>query len=252
MPTRATPGTLLDILTWHQAQPLLLADPVVVIPLGAATKEHGPQLPLNTDWLQAEYYRARVLAVAPVLMLPTVAYGYYPAFVDYPGSVSLAHDTARDTVVGICRSLARHGARRFYVINIGISTKRPLQAAAELLAVDGVRLRWTDLAAPRPVRDALQRLQAGGSHADRMETSAMLHIAPGVVDMTKAVKDFHPERGSGGLTRDPQGEGVYSASGVYGDPTGATREQGEAVVEELLAQMLADIEALRLEALPAP
>jgi creatinine amidohydrolase len=159
-------GFDLSRLTWPEAQPLLTAATVVVIPLGAATKEHGPHLPLNTDWLQAEYYQRRVLAAAPVVMMPTVGYSHYPAFVDYPGSVSLAHDTARDTIVDICASLARHGARRFYVINIGISTKRPLQAAAELLEADGVLLRYTDLAAERPIRAAIQREQEGGSHAD--------------------------------------------------------------------------------------
>lgn len=244
------PGIDLSLLTWLQAQAALHADAVVVIPLGAAAKEHGPHLPLNTDWLQAEYYKQRVLAAAAVLALPTVGYSYYPAFAEYPGSVSLEHDTARDTITGICRSLARFGARRFYVINIGISTRRPLQAAAELLADEGLLLRYTDLAAERPVRAAIHREQEGGSHADLVETSAMLCIAPEVVDMSRAVRDFDPERGSGGLTRDPQGAGVYSPTGIYGDPRGATREKGERLVEELLQSILADIEDLSAACLP--
>ena len=245
-------GVELARLSWLDAQAVLHAGAVVVIPLGAATKEHGPHLPLNTDWLQAEYFARRVLAAAEVVVAPTVGYSYYPAFVDYPGSVSLAHDTARDTLVDICRSLARHGARRFYAINIGISTKRPLQAGAALLEAEGVALRYTDLAAERPQRAAIQREQEGGSHADLVETSSMLYIAPDVVDMRKAVKDFHPERGSGGLTRDPDAPGVYSASGIYGDPTGATRDKGRVLVEELLQGILDDIGSLRTAALPQP
>ena len=247
-----TPGIELARLTWLAAQAALNAETVVVIPLGAATKEHGPHLPLNTDWLQAEYYGRRVLEVAKVVVVPTLGYSHYPAFVEYPGSVSLSHDTARDTVVDICRSLARHGARRFYVINIGISTKRPLQAAARLLEAQGLALHYTDLAVERPVRAAIQREQEGGSHADLVETSAMLYIAPEVVDMRKAVKDFHTERDSGGLTRDPGGTGVYSASGIYGDPTGATHAKGRELVEELLQCILDDIEALGKTPLPEP
>lgn len=245
-------GVALDTLTWPQAEAVLTADTVAVIPLGAATKEHGPHLPLNTDWLQVEYLKRQVMAAADVVVLPTIAYSHYPAFTDYPGSVSLAAATARDTVLGIARSLARHGVRRVYVINYGISTNGPLNAAAQTLAEEGVLLRFTDLTQAGPVKAGLQRQQGDGSHADVVETSVMLHVAPEVVDMRLAVRDQHPERGHGGLTRDPQGPGVYSPSGTYGDPTGATAELGAQLVDELLQAILQDIEALKSATPPAP
>jgi creatinine amidohydrolase len=62
--------------------------------------------------------------------------------------------------------------------------------------------------------------------------------------MKKAVKDYHPG-GEGGLTRDPKGKGTYSPTGVWGDPTLATREKGRKVVEALVAGILREIEALR-------
>ncbi|MFM9879631.1 MAG: creatininase family protein [Burkholderiaceae bacterium] len=250
MPNAA--GTELCRLTWSEAQAHLTAEQVVLIPLGAATKEHGPHLPLNTDWLQAEYYAAQILKHAYVLAVPTLAYHYFPAFTEYPGSVSLSFDTARDLLLGICQSLARHGARRFYVVNIGVSTNRPLQAAAALLAAQGVLLHYTDLTLAGPVKAAIAAEQSAGSHADVVETSVMLHIAPGVVNMALAVQDGQLERGPGGLSRDPHGSGVYSPSGVYGDATRATAEKGQALVAELLARMLAEIEALRGCDLPAP
>ena len=37
----------------------------------------------------------------------------------------------------------------------------------------------------------------------------------------------------GRLTRDPEGEGSYSASGIYGDATQATRQKGEVVVRAI-------------------
>ena len=245
-------GVALDTLTWPQAEAVLTADTVAVIPLGAATKEHGPHLPLNTDWLQVEHLKRQVMAAADVVVLPTIAYSHYPAFTDYPGSVSLDAATARDTLLGIARSLARHGVRRVYVINYGISTNGPLQAAAETLAEEGVLLRFTDLTQAGPVKAALQRQQGDGSHADVVETSVMLHVAPEVVDMSLAVRDQHPDRGPGGLTRDPQGPGVYSPSGTYGDPTGATAELGAQLVGELLQAILQDIAALRGAVPPAP
>src|SRR5260370_5174369 len=122
---------LLDDLSWIEAEKVLTASAVVVIPLGAASKEHGPHLKLKNDWLIAEYLKGRILSASDVVVAPTIGYSFYPAFVEYPGSTSLRFDTARDMVVDICRSLARFGPRRFYVINTGVSTLRPLAAAAE-------------------------------------------------------------------------------------------------------------------------
>ena len=249
----ATPqGVALASLSWPQAQAVLTPDTVAVIPLGAATQDHGPHLPLDTDWLQVEYLKNRVLEQAAVVVLPTIAYSHYPAFTDYPGSVSLDAATARDTVLGIARSLARHGVRRFYVLNYGISTNGPLRAAAQALAEEGVLLHFTDLTRAGPVKAALQRQQGAGSHADLVETSVMLHVAPEVVQMALAVRDQHADNGPGGLTRDPQGAGTYSPSGIYGDPTGATAALGAQLVQELLAGVLGDIAALRTAPLPAP
>jgi len=88
--------------------------------------------------------------------------------------------------------------------------------------------------------------EEGGTHADEIETSMMLYIAPDTVDMTKAVKDYHPSP-KGGLTRNPNGEGAYSASGIYGDATLATRKKGEIMVHAMVEGILKEIDALRLE-----
>jgi creatinine amidohydrolase len=116
-------------VTWQQAEQVLRPDTVVVIPIGAASKEHGPHLKLNTDWLLAEYFKRELLKSAEVVITPTVNYHYYPAFIEYPGSISLRLETARDLMVDICRSLARYGPRKFYVLNTGLSTVRPVHRA---------------------------------------------------------------------------------------------------------------------------
>ena len=68
---------------------------------------------------------------AATALLPTLSYGFYPAFLEYPGSTSLSVETHRDVVIQIARSIAGYGSRRIYVLNTGISTLRPLRAAAE-------------------------------------------------------------------------------------------------------------------------
>ena len=241
-------GILLENLTWPEAEKVLTPDTVVVIPLGAASKEHGPHLKLKNDFLMVEYLKKRVLESSKVVVAPTVNYSFYPAFVEYPGTTSLRFETARDSIIDICHSLARFGPKRFYVLNTGVSTKRPLQAAADALKADGITLRFTDLSVTEPVEKTIRK-EPGGTHADEIETSMMLYIAPESVDMSKAVNDYHGDR-PGGLTRDPHGDGVYSPSGVWGDATLATREKGKVVTEALVKAILGDIESLRKQLEP--
>lgn len=241
-------GVLLEDITWLNAEKILTADSVVVIPLGAASKEHGPHLKLSNDWIMAEYLKRRVLEQANVVVAPTINYSFYPAFLEYPGSTSLRLETARDVVVDICRSLARYGPRRFYVLNTGISTLRALKPAAELLAADGIVLKYTDLKINEPVEKTVRK-EEGGTHAEEIETSMMLYMASASVNMKKAVKDYHANK-PGGLTRDPNGAGTYSPSGVWGDATLATRAKGEKVTKALVAAILKEIEDLRGSDLP--
>jgi creatinine amidohydrolase len=188
-------GVLLEKLTWQEAEQALNGETIVVIPLGAATKEHGPHLKLNNDFVMAEYLKNAVVEQCDVVVLPTVAYHFYPAFVEYPGSVSLSQDTARDVIVDICRSIAAFGPTKFYVLNTGVSTMRALAPAAEMLALDDLELRFTDLLKlMEPVESELAK-QEGGTHADEVETSMMLFIDRDCVDMTKAVRDYHPGNG---------------------------------------------------------
>jgi creatinine amidohydrolase len=236
-------GIVLADLTWLEAEKALTPETVVVIPIGAESKEHGPHLKLKTDYLEAEYYKRQILASADVVVAPTVNYSFYPAFAEYPGSTTLRLETARDMLVDICRSLARYGPRRFYALNTGVSTLRALAPAAELLAGDGIVLRYTNILEVGAEAEKRVKKEEGGTHADEIETSLMLYIDPASVDMRRAVKDYHPSAGP--LTRDPHKPGAYSASGIYGDATLATREKGEAVARATVEGMLREIEALR-------
>lgn len=247
----SAPGILLEDLTWVEAEKALTPETVVVIPLGAESKEHGPHLKLKNDFILAEYLKGRVRERARVVIAPTINYGFYPAFLEYPGSTSLSSATSRDMIVEICRGLARFGPRRFYVLNTGVSTVRALAPAAEILAGDRILLRFTDiLKAMEPAEKEVAR-QEGGTHADEIETSMILYMSPGDCDMSKAVKDYHP--GNGPFTRDPgRKDAIYSATGIFGDATLATKEKGRIVTEALVDAIVAEIEQVRTAPLPVP
>ncbi len=242
-------GKVLGNLTWIEAREKLKPETIVLVPLGAESKEHGPHLRLANDAFMACALSLEVTQQSDVILAPIINYSYYPAFVEYPGSTSLRLETARDLVVDVVRSLAHCGPRRFYVLNTGVSTVKPLKAAQELLAADGITLAFTDIIAAGKAACAEVETQPEGTHADEIETSMMLCIAPWTVDMSKATRDF--PHGKGPLSPDPSAGERCSPSGIYGDATLATRAKGEKVVECVVKSILADIEALRASPLPA-
>lgn len=213
-------------LAWTEAARVLDTATVVVIPIGAEAKEHGPHLPLNNDWLLAEY----------------------------PGSTSLQLGTARDVIVDIVRSIARHGPRRFYILNTGVSTLRALGPSRDSLTAGGIVMQYTNILEIGKEAENRVRQQAGGTHADELETSMMLYMHPIVVQMSKAVNDYHPGVGGMGLTRDSTAavrDGkVWSRSGTYGNATLATREKGRVVVEAQVKGMVEEVERLRRMPIP--
>jgi creatinine amidohydrolase len=235
---------VLKDLTWREAEPVLRADPLLLLPLGAALKEHGPHLRLDNDLVLAERLADRVCARADVVRLPAIGWHFYPAFVDYPGSVSLRAETARDLVVDVVGSLARHGARRVYVLNTGLSTKRPLQAAADELAARDITLRFTDLgAALAPVEKDLAE-QLRGSHADEVETSMMLHLAPERVEMALAEDEANDRTPGERFVRDSGEQGTLSVSGTWGEPRLASAQKGARFVDAVVTAVLRDLQAL--------
>jgi creatinine amidohydrolase len=245
-------GVRLSDITWQQAADMLRPDTVVIIPLGAGSKEHGPHLKLGNDAILADYLTRRTIDAADVVVAPLLDYHFFPAFLEYPGSTSLTLQTAQAVTVDVAASLARYGPRRFYVLNTGVSTARALDGAARTLAQQGILLTYTDLGAELERASAGLRRQEGGTHADEIETSMMLYIDPAAVDMRRAVKEFNPSTGPLLLTRRRGTPGTFSESGVWGDPTLATRDKGRVVVEALVTAVLGDIEKLRRAVPPAP
>jgi creatinine amidohydrolase len=234
-------GLYLETLSWTKAEEALAADSVVVIPLGASAKEHGPHLPLNTDALIAQWLAEQIRQRLPVVIAPLVNASYYPAFSEYPGSISLDAETACDMLVQISRSLASCGPQKFYVANTGVSTEQPLSMTKSILQSEKIHMEYLRLSEAFSQLDKATFEQQYGSHADEHETSLMLHIAPQVVDMRKAVDDG--AEGEGALSRE-HGEGVWSRSGVYGQATLATSGKGKVVADALVHCAVTEIEKL--------
>ncbi len=243
-------GVALADLTWREAESVLTDSSVVVIPLGAGSLEYGPHIKLGAGEQLARYVASRVQASTAVVIAPPLTYHFFPAYLEYPGSTSLTQPTARDVTADVVRCLARYGPKRFYVINTGGASARPLADAAKMLADDGILLGWTDMRY-HLFNARIQRQQRpvdGAPHADEIETSMMLAVDPSLVTMSKAAAEYG--RGTGSLTRKDNGTGIYSQTGVLGDPTLATADKGGVLLDTLVAGVLDDIEKLRAAPLP--
>lgn len=234
------PSVYLEHLTWNQAEKAFQEISIVLLPIGAILKEHGPHLPLNTDYMLARELARRVADQTEVIVCPPVTFGYYPAFVHFPGSTHLGADTFRQMVEEIVESLARNGAQRFVILNTGVSTTGPLTIAANNLVARNIPVALANILDLGHAADGVIE-NTIGSHANEHETSMLLAIDPAVVRMELATPEIQPwmeertgpVRRAGPLLRTRDGAGVYCPSGVIGDPTRATREKGEAILRAM-------------------
>lgn len=242
----------LEDISWTTAQQILNSETVVVIPLGAASKEHGPHLPLSTDFIQAEGLAKKVALEKNVVITPTVSYGFYPAFLKYAGSTSTTFATATNMVVEIVRSLAAYGPKRFYIINVGVSTTPTLETAAKTLAEEGILLYYSRY--DRPSFDKAEahfRTKAYSGHADELETSNVLSLRPDLVNMTKAVNDSSMKGKSGNMTPIMIEGGNLNKSGINGYAALGTKEKGEKNMTSFAHELMKEIDSVATCSLPS-
>jgi creatinine amidohydrolase len=238
-------------ISWTTARDLLTPEKIIIIPLGAEAKTHGPHLPLSTDLLQAEECTRRIALERPVIIAPPLNYGYYALFVKFAGSTTLASNTAIESILSIVRGLADFGPKRFYIINQGIYTVQSLKAAARILSEEGIVFYYSDFL--RPTYHNLELSIATkpiGGHADEIETSNILSIRPDLVDMKKAEDDSTVIGKTGFPTPYPVAGGILNPSGVKGYSTPATRDKGDRYLKGFANLVLADIDSIAKVPLP--
>jgi creatinine amidohydrolase len=250
--TEQTKSAWIEELTWPEVGERLAAGQVVIVPVGAAAKEHGPHLPMNTDWLLARELARRVADEVPVLVAPVVCFGYYPAFRHYPGSQHLTPETFSALVRELLQGLIGQGARHIALVNTGISTEPVLHTVArELYEATGVRVAIADISRMGAGAAHLMEHDITG-HADEEETSMILAIAPDKVRLDRAERDdgnvrdqprtvfFRPQV----FRDDPDGGPDHSATGARGDPTLADAEKGEAALQAMARELIDGLRAL--------
>ena len=233
-----SPGAFTAQLSWSELERRVHDTTIAVLPIAAACKEHGPHLPMQADLLQAECLAGSLVQQANVLVWPTVTYGYYPAFTDYPGSVSLSRETFQRMVHEILGDIRRTGVRTVLILNTGISTIEPLQDVVDTMPKD-ICIKLANVYDGPCYRS---EAQVSGGHADELETSILLAIDRQYVSLDKAVAWTPTSMASSGPFSRDQHNPRFSPAGVWGNPTLASEEKGHRLLAAMVDDLLVLIE----------
>ncbi|MFT5115804.1 MAG: creatinine amidohydrolase [Parasphingorhabdus sp.] len=225
-------GQFVADLSWTDLEACIQSGHSAILPIGAQSKEHGKHLPLSTDAIQVEWVCRQLVCDYSVLIWPTIAYGYYPAFTDFPGHSSLSQQTFKLQLEEVCQSILHNGHSCCFLLNSGISTI----ATVDQLASSTKNIKAIHIYSGKRFQQAVKdcSTQHGGGHADEVETSIMLHIAPDKVRQELSVNESSTVFRPGPLNRHNADADNYTASGAMGNPTLATALKGQLLVAAML------------------
>ena len=260
---------VLQEMTWTDVKDYLQSCDMVIIPLGS-TEQHGPHLPLGTDYFEAMGMSKLISAQTGVVVAPVLLAGYSVYHSGFPGTLSLKPETMEQVLFETVEMLMRYGFRRFMFFNYhggnNISQQKVIQRinhTTEAVAVAigvGSPIQKGRYEGEEEIRD---------EHAGIGETSLMLYLKPELVKMERAVKSratynaklmeleklaqqypdlwmvFNAFRGvpvetkKGGASHELYDNGIWSLS----DPQKATPERGERQVKGMVSYAVKFIEA---------
>ena len=227
---------LLSKMMWPEAQRRLAEAKTVILPLGS-TEQHGYHMATGTDTVVSDYVCLELARRTDSVVLPTLPYGQVWSAKGFPGTISLRQSTFIEVVKDIVISLEQQGAKQIILFSGHYGNMQPSrEAARELMDEFDFRNVWYlgYINVSKYNEEFMQTKLWNGKtfHAAELETSLMLHIAPELVQMDKAVCE-EPEAKPQYELR-PVHWKEYSESGLFGDATKATAEKGKLFLDRWL------------------
>jgi len=246
---------------------------IAVLPV-AAIEQHGPHLPLNVDTTLVEGVIAAALPHLPddlpALFLPTQAVGFSPEHTRFPGTLTLKAETILRLWTELAESVAASGVKKLVLLNshggqVGLLdvVARDLRSRLGMLVYS---VNWFNLPLVDENGASVSELFSAhehrfGIHAGEIETSMMLALQPGQVDMSRA-QDFHSTSQDRAQQFSLLGDGRsaklawqmqdYNVQGAAGNAAAATVEKGQALLGAAgcsLARVMVEIDQLPADTL---
>jgi mycofactocin precursor peptide peptidase len=201
--------------------------PLLVVPLGSL-EQHGHHLPLGTDTSVAcAVSEGAARSLDGALLAPALPYGASGEHEGFPGTISLGTEALTGLLVEYGRSAGRW-AGRVLVVNGHGGNLDALRSAVPLLRREGRDVAWFPCGVP-----------GGDAHAGRTETSLMLHVEPSGVRADRAVPGETASIGALLPRLRTEGVRAVSPTGVLGDPAGASRAEGAALLAAMAVRLVA-------------
>jgi creatinine amidohydrolase len=236
---------------------------IAVLPV-SAIEQHGPHLPVSTDFSIMQGMLATVIPLIPadldVRILPVQPVGKSNEHIRAPGTLTVGATHLIEHWSDLGDSIARTGIRKLVIVNshggneeiMGI-VAREMRVRHRMLAV---KTSWMRFGTPPGLfSDANAKY---GIHGDDYETSLMLHFAPHLVHMDKAA-DFRSRvqdaEKTFGLLRHTGTQafawmaGDLNAAGVVGEAHKANAEKGALAADHQaqgFIRLLNDVRSARL------
>ena len=244
---------LLAELTWPEAERRLAEVDIALLPVGAI-EQHGPHLPLDTDWWDADHMCREVAkrcAAPRPLVLPGIPYGVSYHHQDFPGTITVGPDTLARMVYEIGMSAARNGITKLIIVNGHGGNMPTLQYAAQMINRDAHIFTCVETGETSDADVARLSETKADVHAGEIETSTSLATRPELVDVTR-LERFVPRFSSRYLDfASAYGVEWYahtsriSPTGVLGDPTKASAQKGREMWEVMISHLAEFVEILK-------
>jgi creatinine amidohydrolase len=211
----------------------------VIIATGAI-EQHGPHLPVGVDSMMAQAWLngslPRLKPTTRCLVAPPITVGKSNEHTGFPGTLMIDKTVLSDTLWSIARQLHQWGFRWLTILNthggnIQVVRSTLQEIYAELGIKTGV-LRSGFFPKLDPQEAAY------GFHANQVESAWLLALAPDLVEMEFAACEYPASIDDPAELRAEAAPAIFSwitadisATGIVGDATLATKEDGTAWFE---------------------
>ncbi|MBI5968911.1 MAG: creatininase family protein [Deltaproteobacteria bacterium] len=236
---------LISEMTWPELEQVAEEKETVILPAGS-NENNGPHLPLSLDSIVAYEISLRLAKETGLPVAPLIPWGNSSLFTRYPGTIVIRSEILSELVKDICRSLGRHGFKRFLILTPHLPNIWAFNIAGETLRRECylvITVDWWRLQ-NKLCADLAEGKSFPMGHASELATSLLWALRPDLIrlDQMRAETPSNPFY----LKHSADYPVLFmyndmkqlSECGVIGDPTKASKEKGEEIIKRCMKYLI--------------